>query len=263
MIDSLIRLLAGLGSYALLILEVFWVSLRRPPALALIRNQMYNVGVTSLPVVAITGMATGMVLAAQAMFQLANFGVRGATGLMVTKAMLVEMGPVMAAFMVTGRVGASMCAELGTMAVSEQIDALRSMSVNPIRYLVAPRFVAGITMMPILTLFACVMGTFGGYCVAVYYYNLPSAEYLEPVRLHVENFDILVGLIKAVVFGFLITTICCYKGVNTRGGAAGVGRATTSSVVISYSAILTINFFLTVSLNSTYDWLKDVTGGVL
>ncbi len=259
--DLVVRLLAGLGSYAILIVQTIWISLRHPPALYLIRNQMYTLGVASLTVVAASGLATGMVLAAQAMFQLANFGVRGATGLMVTKAMLVEMGPVGAAFMVTGRVGASMCAELGTMAVTEQIDALRAMAINPIRYLVSPRFIAAISMMPLLTLFSCVAGVFGGYLVAVYYYNLPSSEYLEPVRIHIENFDIFMGVVKAIAFGFIITTICCYKGITTKGGAAGVGRATTNSVVLCYITVLVVNFFITVGMNAAYDFIQEVTGG--
>jgi phospholipid/cholesterol/gamma-HCH transport system permease protein len=263
MFEKIISILAGLGAYATLIAEVFWVSLRRPPSFELIRNQMYTIGVTSLPVVSITGMASGMVFAAQAMFQLSNFGVRGATGLMVTKAMLVEMGPMMAAFMVTGRVGASICAELGTMAVTEQIDALRSMAVNPIRYLVAPRFIAGFTMMPLLSLFSCLMGVIGGYIVAVFYYNQPPNEYLEPVRAHIENYDILIGIIKSFVFGIIITTISCFKGITTRGGAAGVGRATTSSVVICYTVVLVANFFLTVGLNAAYDFIQTISGGWL
>ena len=134
------QFLSSLGDYALLILNVIWVCFRRPPAFVLVRNQMFEIGVMSLPVVAITGFSTGMVLAAQAFFQLADKGLASATGLMVAKAMLVELGPVLTAFMVTGRVGASMCAELGTMRVTEQIDAMRSMSVNPLRYLIAPRF---------------------------------------------------------------------------------------------------------------------------
>lgn len=241
--------------------ETLWLSVRHPPALYLIRNQMYHLGVTSLPVVVITGMATGLVLAAQAMFQLSDFGVRGATGLMVTKAMLVEMGPVMAAFMVTGRVGASMCAELGTMAVTEQIDALRSMAVHPVRYLVVPRFIAGVSMMPLLTLFSCITGIFGGYIISVYYFNLPASEYLEPVRVHIVNFDLFIGTVKAVVFGIVITTIACYKGMTTRGGAAGVGRTTTSSVVICYCVILILNFFLTIGLNASCNYLQDICGG--
>lgn len=256
----LLGTLAGLGAYASLIFEVIWVSFRKPPHLNLVRNQMYLLGVTSLPVVAVAGMSMGMVLAAQAMFQLASFGVRGATGLMVTKAMVVEVGPVVSAFMVTGRVGASMCAELGTMAVTEQVDALRSMCVNPARYLVAPRFIAGISMMPLLTLFSCVMGAGGGFVVAVYYYNMPANQYLEPVQLHIENFDLLMGLIKAFVFGFVITTICCYKGITTRGGAAGVGRSTTNSVVICYSFILLLNFVITVALNGAHNYLTTAFG---
>lgn len=263
MFDKIILILAGIGAYATLISEVVWVTLRRPPAFNLIRNQMYIIGVTSLPVVSITGMASGMVVAAQAMFQLSNFGVRGATGLMVTKAMLIEMGPMMAAFMVTGRVGASICAELGTMAVTEQIDALRSMAVNPVRYLVAPRFIAGFSMMPLLSLFSCLMGVIGGYIVAVFYYNQPSNEYLEPVRAHIENYDIFIGTVKSFIFGIIITTISCYKGVTTRGGAAGVGSATTSSVVICYSVVLVVNFFLTVGLNAAYDYIQNLTGGWL
>ncbi len=134
--------LAALGEYILLIFKVIIVTVRRPPQWSLIRDQMYEIGVMSLPVVAITGFSTGMVLAAQSYFQLSDKGLVSATGLMVTKAMLVELGPVLTAFMITGRVGAAMCAELGTMRVTEQIDAIRSMAVNPLQYLVAPRFLA-------------------------------------------------------------------------------------------------------------------------
>src|SRR6476469_6034394 len=130
------QIFASIGDYFLLIVKVFWVSIHRPPSFSLIRDQLYEIGVMSLPVVAITGFSTGMVLAAQSFFQLSDKGLAGATGLMVTKAMMVELGPVLTAFMVTGRVGAAMCAQLGTMRVTEQIDALKSMAVNPLRYLV-------------------------------------------------------------------------------------------------------------------------------
>lgn len=258
---SFLRSLIAVGGYFAMIWEVFWVSLRRPPAWILIRNQMYDIGVSSLPVVAITGFSTGMVLAAQAIFQLSDYGLSGATGLMVTKAMIVELGPVLTAFMITGRVGAAMCAELGTMQVTEQIDALRSMSVNPMRYLVAPRFIAGTTMMPILTIFSCAMGVFGGYLLCVYYYNQPPSEFLDPLPLHIENFDLLSGLVKAISFGIIIVTISCYRGMTTTGGAKGVGRATTNSVVICYSVILIVNFFLTVVINSSYEFLMNNFGG--
>lgn len=247
--------IASLGDYFLLIFRVFWICITRPPQLVLIRNQMYSVGVMSLPVVAITGFSTGMVLAAQAFFQLSDKGLVGATGLMVTKAMMVELGPVLTAFMVTGRVGAAMCAEIGTMRVTEQVDALRSMNVDPLRYLIAPRFIAGIAMLPLLTVFSCIMGIFGGYAIAVDYYNMSPATFLDPLPLHVTSFDFFSGLAKAFVFGIAIITISCYMGLRTHGGAAGVGESTTRSVVICYTVILIGNFFLTLFLNNTYNYL--------
>lgn len=245
-------IIASLGSYWILVMSVFWVTLKRPPSWLLIRNQMYEIGVRSLPVVAVTGFSTGMVLAAQSFFQLSDKGLAGATGIMVTKAMLVELGPVLTAFMVTGRVGASICAELGTMRVTEQIDALKSMSVNPLRYLIAPRFIAGMSMLPLLTIFSCIMGIIGGYIVAVYYYDMPSTSFLDPLPDHIKNFDIITGIVKGFVFGVIIISISCYRGMTTTGGAAGVGRATTNSVVICYSVILITNFLLTVALNNSY-----------
>lgn len=257
MISTLLQLLASLGDYALMIISVIWVSLRRPPAWGLIRDQLYSIGVRSLPVVAITGFSTGMVLAAQSFFQLSDKGLESATGLMVAKAMLVELGPVLTAFMVTGRVGAAMCAELGTMRVTEQIDAMRSMSVNPLRYLVAPRFIAGVLMMPLLTVFSSLMGIFGGYLIAVGLYKMPPNTYLDPLPLHVTRFDFFSGIVKSVVFAIIIVTISCYKGMTTHGGAAGVGRSTTNSVVICYSVILISNFLLTLGLNTSYTYINE------
>lgn len=255
--ESIKSIISAVGEYILLILRVFWVTIRRPPAWGLVRDQLYNIGVMSLPVVAITGFSTGMVLSAQSYFQLADKGLVSATGLMVTKAMLVELGPVLTAFMVTGRVGAAMCAELGTMRVTEQIDALRSMAVNPLRYLVAPRFMAGTLMMPLLTVFSSIMGIMGGYMVAVGYYRMPSNSFLDPLPIHVTTFDFVSGVIKALAFGIIIVTISCFKGMTTSGGAAGVGRSTTNSVVICYSIILITNFLMTVALNSSYDYIQE------
>lgn len=255
----LISFLVSLGEYFVLIAQVIWVTLKRPPAWPLIRDQMFEIGVMSLSVVAITGFSTGSVFAAQAFFQLSDKGLASATGLMVAKAMLVEIGPVLTAFMLTGRVGAAMCAELGTMRVTEQIDALRSMAVNPIRYLVAPRFIAGIFMMPLLTVFSSIMGILGGYIVAVYLYGMAPNTYLDPLPIHITFFDFFSGMAKAFVFGIIIVTISCYWGMTTKGGAAGVGRSTTNSVVICYSVILIGNFFLTVGLNSSYTYFEDWT----
>lgn len=257
MASATAHLIEVLGDYLYLIFTVVLVSLRRPPQWTLIRDQMYEIGVMSLPVVAITGFSTGMVLSAQSFFQLSDKGLASATGLMVTKAMMVELGPVLTAFMVTGRVGAAMCAELGTMRVTEQVDAMRSMAVDPMRYLVAPRFIAGTLMMPLLTVFSCVMGILGGYIIAVGYYGMPSTSFLDPLPIHITNFDFFSGLAKGYVFGVIIVTISCYRGLITKGGAAGVGRATTNSVVICYSVILISNFLLTIFLNTFSEYISN------
>lgn len=257
-VNSTARLIEFLGEYIQLIFTVLFVSLRQPPQWALIRDQMYDIGVLSLPVVAITGFSTGMVLSAQSFFQLADKGLASATGLMVTKAMIVELGPVLTAFMLTGRVGAAMCAELGSMRVTEQIDAMQSMAVDPMSYLVAPRFIAGLLMTPLLTVFSCFMGILGGYMIAVGYYGMPSVSFLDPLHTNITNFDFFSGLAKAFVFGWIIVTISCYRGLKTRGGAAGVGRATTNSVVICYSVILIANFLLTLFLTNFSEPLSNM-----
>lgn len=249
----------AVGEYLRMIVDVSKTAFRRPPALELILQQLYDIGVTSLPVVAITGFSTGLVLAAQSFYQLADKGLASVTGLMVGKAMMTELGPVLTAFMVTGRVGAAMCAELGTMQVTEQIDALKTMAVNPNRYLIAPRFLAGIFMMPLLTIFSIVLGIFGGYLISVYFFGMAPSSYFDPMPIHITLFDFSIGVIKAFVFGVFIITISCYKGMNTSGGAAGVGRATTQSVVIAYCCILLSNFVLTVGLNILRDTLKPTT----
>jgi len=248
----------SVGEYAVLIYDVARATIRRPPHFYLILKQLFDIGVASLPVVAITGLSTGMVLAAQSFYQLADKGLASVTGLMVAKAMMTELGPVLTAFMVTGRVGAAMCAELGTMQVTEQIDALKTMAVNPNRYLISPRFIAGTLMIPLLVIFSIVMGIFGGYLVAVYFFGMAPNTYFDPMPIHITYFDFLTGVIKGFVFGILIMTISCYKGLRTSGGAAGVGRSTTNSVVITYCCILFVNFFLTVGLNIIHSQLTGI-----
>lgn len=257
-----VRILEMIGDYVSLIIDVCSASLRRPPPWALIQEQLYHIGVMSLSVVAITGFTTGFVLAAQSFYQLGEKGLAGVTGVLVGKAMITELGPILTAFMVTGRVGSSMCAELGTMKVTEQIDALKSMAINPYSYLVAPRFIAGILMIPLLTLFSTVMGILGGYLIAVTLFHLSPASYFDPMQIHITLFDVATGSIKSFIFGLLLVTVCCYKGMKTSGGAAGVGRATTQSVVTSYILILLSDFFLTMALNMIhqemrYQWLRN------
>src|SRR3990167_1613343 len=251
-----VRLLEIVGDYVSLILDVFGAAIKRPPAWDLVREQLYHIGVMSLSVVAITGFTTGFVLAAQSFYQLGEKGLAGVTGVLVGKAMITELGPILTAFMVTGRVGSAMCAELGSMKVTEQIDAMRSMAVNPHAYLVAPRFLAGIVMIPLLTLFSTMMGIFGGYLIAVMLFNMSAASYFDPMQIHISLFDVASGFIKSCIFGTLLVTVCCYKGMKTSGGAAGVGKATTQSVVTSYILILLSDFFLTMGLNLVKQTLK-------
>lgn len=255
--NSFLNSFRAFANYLKLIGTVFWVTLVNPPKFSVVREQLYEIGVMSLFVVVITGFSTGSVLAAQAYFNFVDKGFASATGLAVTKAMMVEMGPVLTAFMLTGRVGSAMCAELGSMRVSEQIDALQSMSVNPVRYLVAPRFIAGIFMLPVLTIFSTITGIIGGYIVSVYYFGMDPTTFLEPLPTHIRVFDFVSGLIKAFIFGIIIVTISCYKGMTTVGGAAGVGKATTQSVVICYCCILIGNFFLTVALNNSNAYIEQ------
>jgi len=249
------RLFGSVGEYVQLISETFTSVFKKPPSWSLIREQLYSIGVLSLGVVAITGFTTGFVLAAQSFYQLQEKGLAAVTGILVAKAMITELGPVLTALMVTGRVGSAMCAELGTMKVTEQIDALRSMSVNPNSYLVAPRFLAGTVMMPLLTIFSMIMGIFGGYLISVHYFGMSPNSYFDPMPIHITLFDLFTGVFKSFIFGIILVTICCYKGMKTSGGAAGVGKATTNSVVISYVLILIWDFLLTIALNTIHQEL--------
>lgn len=256
------QILESVGEYITLFFDVTVAAIKRPPVWPLVREQLYQIGVLSLTVVAITGFTTGFVLAAQSFYQLGEKGLSGVTGVMVGKSMITELGPILTAFMVTGRVGSSMCAELGTMKVTEQIDALRSMAINPYSYLVAPRFIGGVIMMPFLTLFSVMMGVLGGYMIACTIFHMSTAAYFNPMKLHITTFDLATCVIKSFIFGVLLVTVCCYRGMKTSGGAAGVGKATTQSVVTSYVLILVSDFFLTMALNMIhqemrYDWMRS------
>lgn len=255
--EGVISALSGIGAYILLTFEVFYILLTRPPAWALLRDQIFNIGLLSVPVVCITGLSTGMVLAAQSFYQLADKGLAGATGIMVGKAMMTELGPVLTAFMVTGRIGSAMCAELGTMRVTEQLDAMRSMAVNPNRYLIAPRFFSGTFMLPLLSIFSVLTGILGGYLISTYFFGMAPVTYFGGMQIYVTYFDFFSGSLKSLVFGFLISTISCYKGLSVSGGAAGVGKSTTSSVVICYTCILISNFLMTLALNAIRIWVNQ------
>jgi phospholipid/cholesterol/gamma-HCH transport system permease protein len=256
------RVLEMIGEYTSLVFEVFFACCKKMPSWTLIREQLYHIGVMSFSVVAITGFTTGFVLAAQSFYQLGEKGLSAVTGVLVGKSMITELGPILTAFMVTGRVGSAMCAELGTMKVTEQIDALKSMAIDPKSYLIAPRFIAGILMIPFLTLFSAIMGILGGYLIAVTLFHMPASSYFEPMQIHISLFDFATGAIKSFIFGTILVTVCCYKGMKTSGGAAGVGKSTTQSVVTSYILILFSDFFLTMALNMIHKQMRyDALGG--
>lgn len=241
--------LSELGTFFHFVSHTIFLTFTRKNSWKSLQEQLYEVGARSFPIIGGTGLATGLILSAQAFFILSEKGLTGITGIMVTKALLVELGPILTAFMITGRVGAAMCAELGTMKVTEQIDALRSMAVDPIHFLIVPRFLAGCLLFPLLTVCSSILGIIGGYCISVYSFHLSSADFLAPIPLHVSLFDCFSGLFKSVVFGFIIVTISCYCGLQTKGGASGVGKKTTQSVVSCYAVILTMDFFLTLFLH--------------
>lgn len=218
----------------------------RPPFYPrIIIRQMVEIGYYSLPVVGLTGVFAGMVLALQSYTGFARFSAEGAIANVVVLSITRELGPVLAGLMVAGRIGAAMAAETGTMRVTEQIDALTTLSTNPMKYLVAPRLIAGITMMPFLVLIADIIGVFGGYLVAVYKLGFNPSIYLQNTWDFMEFHDVMSGLIKAAVFGFIVTLMGCYHGYHSKGGAQGVGAATTNAVVSAAIMILCFDYILT------------------
>jgi phospholipid/cholesterol/gamma-HCH transport system permease protein len=206
---------------------------------------MEFIGVNSLLVVVITGVFTGMVLALQSSYGFRKFGAETSVGAVVALSMTRELGPVLTSLMVTGRAGSAMTAELATMRVTEQIDALRVMALNPIQYLVAPRMIASFIMLPVLTCISNFVGIVGGYIVGVKLLGINEGSFLSRIEKVLEFQDISNGLIKAAVFGVIMSVICCFKGFYTQGGAAGVGRATTEAVVASSLSILVADYVLT------------------
>ena len=223
-------------------------SLRPPLGFRNIMKQMEEIGVRSVPVVLITAISTGMVLALQSHTGFKRFNAESLVGTVVALSMTRELGPVLTGLIVAGRAGAAMAAELGTMRVTEQIDALAVMAANPIKYLAVPRLLASMVMLPLLTIFADAIGIAGGYLIAVKMLAVNPVVYLRRTTDYLEYDDIYGGLLKAFVFGMIIATISCYKGFNAGGGAAGVGKATTGAVVLSSMLILISDYFMTAML---------------
>ena len=224
--------------------SIYWL-FKRPFRFKLILRQMETVGVNSTLVVVLTGTFTGAVLALQTYYGFRKFGAESLVGATVALSLTRELGPVLTGLMVTGRVGSAMAAELGTMRVTEQIDAMYTMAVEPVKYLVMPRIVAGILMVPVLTVVCDFVGIIGGYFVGVKLLGINSGIFMQKMYEIVKMDDILNGLYKSIVFGLILSLVGCYKGFYTSGGAEGVGKATTASVVLSSVLILIFDYILT------------------
>ena len=226
---------------------------KRPAYIPETVAQMDAIGVGSLTIILLTGFFTGAVLTLQTLPTLKFYGAADQTGYLVALSLVRELGPVLTALMITGRVGSAISAELGSMTVSQQIDAMRALGTDPVKKLVAPRLIALIITLPLLTVIADVVGIGGGGTVATVLYGMPIGTFLTSVRDGITTDDIIGGIIKPVVFALIIATIACYKGLNTEGGTVGVGRATTSSVVTASIIVIVADFFLAKALQLILD----------
>ena len=238
------RSIYELQENTLLAARAFRSLFSRPRYISETIAQMDTIGVGSLSIILLTGFFTGGVLTVQTFPTLAFWGQQGQTGRLVAVALVRELGPVLTALMVTGRVGSAIAAELGSMTVSQQIDAMRALGTDPIRKLVAPRMLALIITLPLLTVLADVVGIGGGAFAATSLYGLSINEFLTSVREGITSDDIIGGVIKPLCFALIIGTIACYKGLNTDGGTVGVGRATTRAVVTASIVVIVADFFL-------------------
>lgn len=232
------------GSFILLGQTIFWIfipPLKKRQAI----DQMNKIGVDSLPIVLLTSLFTGMVLALQSAYQMQKMSSEMYIASLVSLSMVRELGPVLTALVVAGRVGAAITAELGTMKVTEQIDALETLATNPIKYLVVPRFLALFIMLPLLTVYADMIGILGGYIIGVFKLHITPRMYMRMTYQPLVFKDVFTGLIKSVIFGMIIAIVACFQGMKTEGGAEGVGKSTTQAVVISFVMIIAADCFIT------------------
>ena len=233
------------SSFVLFCQTIFWISMPpfRPKQ---IFDQMVKIGVNSLPIATLTSLFIGIVIAFQSAYQMQKVNAQAYIPSLVSISMTREIGPMLTALVIAGRVGAAMAAELGSMKVTEQIDALETLATNPIKYLVAPRFLALFTMLPLLTVYADAVGIFGGYLVSVFKLGLTHALYVRMTFQPLELKDIFTGLFKTLIFASIITIVSCREGMRVEGGAEGVGAATTFAVVTSFILVIVADAFVTV-----------------
>ncbi len=230
------------GGLVLLVKDIFLGLPKALTRLHLIFEQMLVMGVNSLPLVALVSIFTGAVTAVQAVYQVSDYVPMRYLGTAVGKSVMIELAPVLTALVVAGRVGAGIAAELGTMKVTEQIDALKTLAIDPVKYLVVPRFVAGLIMLPVLTIFADAIALAGGLGISATTLNVPPHVFLNSLKSFFNTMDLMSGLFKAFVFGSIISIIGCYQGFKTKGGAEGVGRSATKAVVVSSVLILIADY---------------------
>jgi len=248
-----IEAVAGLGDLTIFTFRTFLWLVRRRPGRGTLAATGYVVGVRSVPVVAITGLFIGMVLAVQSYRDFNRLGLATHLGAIINISVVRELGPVLAATMIAGRVGSAMAAELGTLRVTEQVEALLVLGANPLHYLVVPRFLACVLLIPLLTVLADFMGILGGTFICLKVYGVEPHYYLAHARDYVQVGDILNGLLKSMFFGVAISLISCHRGLHSQAGAEGVGRASTEAFVASFIAILVLDFFLALLLINLYD----------
>lgn len=252
MIKKLTSAIEYLAELAILVWEVIISLFRGKFRGPLLLQQIAEIGYRSQPVVVITGGFTGAVLAAQSLFQFKLVGMETVAGGLVSTAMFRELGPTITALMLAGRVGSSMAAEIGTMKVTEQIDALRSMSIHPIDYLVTPRVIAIIISIPLLITLSCGLANLASYIVGVHIFKVEAPYWNYRVEDFTDMADIIVAMIKGLIFGFLIVIISCHQGLKASNGAVGVGQGTTKAMVYSSLSILIVNFFLSLLMQRIF-----------
>jgi phospholipid/cholesterol/gamma-HCH transport system permease protein len=233
------------GGAAKLLLEAISYGVRPPYQLGLILQEIENIGINSMTVVNVIALFTGMVLALQTATALSRFGAKGFIGVVVALSLVREIGPVFTGLMVAGRVGSGIAAEIGSMKVTEQIDAIRVMGANPVKRLVVPKLIATIVALPLLTIVADILGIIGGLLISVMEFQITSYYYFTTILEKISVQDVASGIGKTFFFGLIIAIIGCYQGMTTTGGTVGVGRSTTTTVVVSSILILVTDFFLT------------------
>ena len=244
-VKAVYETLTFVGEVVILFFDALRRLFKKPFELQETLNQMAFIGASSVPIVVLTTFSSGAVLALYSADLLVKYGASSLAGATVGLALTREIAPVLAGIMVSARCGSAMAAQIGSMAVTEQIDALRSLNVPPTNYLVIPRLIAGVTMLPVLCMVGIFSGVFGGYLVSVNVSGVASGTFMNSIRQWVEPADVQVGMVKTVVFGLIVALVACQQGLRTTRGAVGVGEATTRTVVITMVLIYVVNYFMT------------------